>query len=171
MQEAGHGDESGGLLESEFEMLTFFCNPADASQDVETKAMMALEQLIPINIAARRQRLIELVRRFREKGDIPPVMLTAPVPLRLAYEALRVNKNRSDAAQDALMRLASSNWKPQAAPEFLPVLHPARQSVPQLRDRTLKQVSLTETQQSVDDLEAFLVVTAVLNAVSDEEMY
>lgn len=171
MQEAGHGDESGGLLESEFEILTFFCNPASAGQDVETKAMMALEQMIPINLAARRQRLIELIRRFREKGDIPPVMLTAPPPLRLAYEALRVSKNRSDAAQDALMRLASSNWKPQATPEFFPVLHPARQSVPQLRDQTLKQVSLVETQQSVDDLEAFLVVTAVLNAASDGEMY
>lgn len=171
MQEQGHGDESGRLLESEFEMLTAFCNPAGESQDVERKATMALEQMIPINLTSRRQRLRDLMAGFREKGEVPAVMISAPRPLLLAYEALQVTKNRSDAAQDAFMLLASSNWRPQATPEFLPVLHHARQSIPQLRDQTLKQVSLVENKLSVDDLEAFLLVTAILNEVNDEEMY
>lgn len=171
LQQQGHGDESGGLLESEFEMLTLFCNSAGSCEDVETKAMMVLEQMIPTNLASRRERLRAMVRSFRENRQIPQPILLAPPSLRQAYEALQMTKNRSDAAQDALMLLATSNWRPQSTMEFLPVVHQARQSIPNLRDRTLKQVSDTENQQSVDDFEAFLIVTALLNQANDHEMF
>jgi hypothetical protein len=57
------------------------------------------------------------------------------------------------------------NWKPKLVPEFLPILH--HQTVARLRNKTLKRLSVAEAtifrhQQTIDDLEAFLVITPLL---------
>ena len=169
LQEQGQGETSGVLLEAEYEMIPFLSNPASTREDVETKAMLILTQLIPGHIASRRQRLCQLVSQFREETEeMPYVLLHAPPPLRLAYEALQTTKNKTDAAQDALMILAASHWKPPRAPAYLPALHHSHPSIANLRDQTLLQLSESEIssirhQQSVDDLEAFLLVTALLD--------
>lgn len=170
LEQEGLGYQHGRLLESEFEMLSFFCSPASSAEEVEAKAKMVLDKMVPINLGLRRERLRELVQKFRENRTIPPPLLNAPIALQHAYEALQMTKNRDDATQDALMLLATSNWRPQPTPEFLPVVHHTRQSIPNLRDRTLKEVAHKENQQSVDDLEAFLIVTALLYEPDGNEM-
>ena len=70
-----------------------------------------------------------------------------------------------DAAQDALMILATMNWKARTVPEYLPLVH--QQTVANIRNATLKplsegEVAMFRHQQNVDDLEAFLIVTALL---------
>lgn len=160
------GDESG-YLESEFEILTMLCSPADSRDGVEQKAKLFLTKMIPTLVKSRRERLCKLVKNLRTSGELPFVMISAPKPLRLAYEALQVDKDRSDAAQDALMILATSNWTAQKTGEYMPLLHQSQQSIPNLRDQTLKQwtnseISSYQYQQGVDDLEAFLLVTGLL---------
>jgi hypothetical protein len=58
------------------------------------------------------------------------------------------------------------NWKPEVVPEYLPLLH--YQTVARLRNKVLKRLNDTELfmfkhQQSPVDLEAFLIVTALLS--------
>ena len=75
-----------------------------------------------------------------------------------------------DAAQDAVMILATMNWKAPSVPEYLPLMH--QQTVANIRNATLKRLTDVELvmlrhQQSVDDLEAYLIVTALLGQASD----
>jgi hypothetical protein len=172
----GLSESNGSLLEEEFEMLTLFCSPAGSQTEVERKASIFLDGMIPNQIRSRRERLCDLVLQLRSTGELPVVMITAPKALRLAYEALQVDKNRNDAAQDALMILAASNWIPAPSPEFMPLLHQSQPSIPNLRDQTLMQLSKVEVssiwhQQSVDDLEAFLLVTALFHEEDYSERF
>jgi hypothetical protein len=110
------------------------------------------------------ERLYSLVAKLREEG-IPEVVMNAQPAIRRAYEALQVPKNRNDAAQDALMTLATLNWKPKPVPEQLCLIY--YQTVARLRNKVLKRLTPKQLvgfrhQQSVDDLEAFLVVTPLL---------
>jgi hypothetical protein len=62
----------------------------------------------------------------------------------------------TDAAQDALMILATMNWKPKSVPEYLPILH--YQTVAQIRNKTLEAIErnggvMFRHQQTVDDFE------------------
>ena len=63
------------------------------------------------------------------------------------------------------MILAISNWKPLPTPEYLPEMQ--QQTVANIRNAVLNRLSEVEVsmfrhQQTVDDLEAFLIVTPLL---------
>lgn len=156
-------------VEAEMEMISFIANPAESEQGVETKAVLVLEEIIPRFVEHRLQRLYKLVGKFKEeehrRGGLPALFNGAHRAVRRAYAALQSDKSRVDAAQDALMLLAIANWKPRPFAEYLPLAH--QQTVANIRDATLKRLSDAEVamfrhQQNVDDLEAFLIVTALL---------
>jgi hypothetical protein len=156
-------------VESEMEMISFIANPAESSEGVATKAVLLLEEIVPRFIEHRLQRLYKLVRSLKESDPnniSTNVFDSAHAALRLAYEALQSNKSRMDAAQDALMILATMNWKPKfTVMEYLPL--PQQHTVANIRDATLKRLSEVEGdmfrhRQNVDDLEAFLIVSALI---------
>jgi hypothetical protein len=130
----------------------------------ETKVVMILERnhsTICSNLAFS----VFTIYKLRQENDIPAVLCFSQKAIRLAYEALQAPKCRTDAAQDALMILATMNWKPKSVPEYLPILH--YQTVAQIRNKTLKRLNEMEVvmfrhQQTVDDLEVFLIVTPLL---------
>ena len=164
----------GDEVQSEMEMISFIANPADSFDGVATKAVLLLEEIVPRFIEHRLQRLYKLVHRLKDKcfETKPEVFKSASIALRLAYEALQNDKNRMDAAQDALMILATMNWKPKfPVMEYIPL--PQQHTVANIRDATLKRLSEVEGdmfrhRQNIDDLEAFLIVSALLeNATQD----
>jgi class 3 adenylate cyclase len=164
LRENGFGAREGAV-ETEFDILSFLANPAGTGEEVETKVVMILDELIPRFVEPRLQRLYKLIYKLRQDNDTPAVFTFSQKAIRLAYEALQAPKCRTDAAQDALMILATMNWKPKSVPEYLPILH--YQTVAQIRNKTLKRLNEMEVvmlrhQQTVDDLEVFLVVTPLL---------
>jgi class 3 adenylate cyclase len=164
LRENGFGAREGAV-ETEFDLISFLANPARTDKDVETKVVVILDEIIPRFVEPRLQRLYKLIAKLRQDGDTPTVLLFSQKAIRLAYEALQAPKCRTDAAQDALMILATMNWKPKPVPEYLPLLH--YQTVAQIRNKTLKRLNEMEVvmfrhQQTVDDLEVFLVVTPLL---------
>ena len=113
----------------------------------------------------RVSRLHGLVETMR-LGEIPTVFKCADPILLKAYQALRSPKCRADAVQDALMIMATMNWKPKPVPEYLPLLH--YQTVARIRNKVLKclndaELFIFKHQQTHLDFEAFLIVTALLN--------
>lgn len=143
--------------------------PAKCDEDVEAKAFKILDEFVPRFVEIRIKRLHSLVDKLSKAG-MPCIMKNAPKSLRCAYEALQEPKNRNDAAQDALMILATMNWRPKPVPEYLPSLH--FQTVACLRNKVLRRLTDAELiifrhGQSVDDLEAFLIVTSLLYAAQD----
>jgi hypothetical protein len=160
-------------LQSEIEMISFVANPAETSEGVATKAVLLLEELVPRFIEHRLQRLYKLVRGLKEKNiEVTSHLFTcANMALRFAYEALQADKSRMDAAQDALMILATMNWKPKfTVMEYIPL--PQQHTVANIRDATLKRLSEVEGdmfrhRQNVDDLEAFLIVSMLLENAAD----
>jgi len=165
-------------IEAELEMVSFLANPAQDVASVETKSVLILEEIIPRFIEHRLQRLYKLTGNVREqfKRDNEIDLFTSCSKNRVlgrAYAALQAEKSRMDAAQDAIMILAVSNWKPMPIPEYLPETH--QQSVANIRNAVLKrlsdvEVSMFRHQQSVDDLEAFLVVTPLLQQAMENGM-
>jgi hypothetical protein len=152
-------------LERERTLLGDICTPAASDDDVEQKAERMLDTFIPRHVEDRLQRLYALVKKLR-KGGIPGVIQRGDCALRHSYEALcDPAKCYQDAAQDALMILATKNWKPKPVPEYLPILY--YQTVARLRNKVLKRLSEGELlifkhQHTERDLEAFLFVTALL---------
>lgn len=157
-----HGfPEPSPELQKERDMMNAIAAPASSDIDVERKASLLLEEFVPQFVESRLKRLYALVGKLHE-GDIPAVVQRSEDAIRLAYEALRSSKCRSDAAQDALMIMATRNWKPKTVPEFLPLLY--YQTVARIRNRVLKRLSDPELyifkhRQTYLDLEAFLIVT------------
>ena len=88
--------------------------PATSSDEVVRKAETVLDVFVPQVIEPRMRRLHALVAKFRALDMTPDVILdpTTDRAIRCAYEALQIsvnhNKDRNDAAQDALMTLARS---------------------------------------------------------------
>lgn len=172
--------------DAELEMISFLANPANNPGEVETKAVLIQEEFIPRFTEHRLERLHKLVKLCREKkkkelsskkqshdAPLPSIMDLAPRPIRRAYEALQntASKSQMDAAQDALMILATTNWKPRAIPEYLPLSY--HHTVANLRNKTLKPLTPVEFlmfrhQQGVADLEAFFLLTALLQKASDD---
>ena len=71
------------------------------------------------------------------------------------------------------MTLATMNFKPKQVPEYLPLLH--YQPVARIRNKVLRRLNDAELavmrhQQSIDDLEAFLVVPALLYQAAAKEV-
>lgn len=158
---------SQGQIESEMEIISGLARPAESADSVNTKAFLILEEIVPNAIERRLQRLYKLVNKFKQSGEIPSVFDSCRSDtLRRAYIALQAKKSRMDAAQDALMILATTNWKAPSIPEYLPLMY--QQTVANVRNATLKRLSAVEVvlyrhQQNVDDLEAFLIVTPLLH--------
>jgi len=194
LEEHGFGALPEDLRE-ERSLVDFFARPAETDHDVETKAEWILDEYIPRIVEHRLQRLYLLVAKLRET-DMPVFFDEAPKAIRYAYSALQfalqghlcpigkektlnipevykglmVVKARSDAAQDALMTLAAANWKPRRVPEHLPILY--YQSVARVRNKVLKRLTKNELliykhQHGVDDLESFIVLTALLYVAQD----
>ena len=157
-------------LKEERDMILRIVQPAKNGNEVQRKAEMILNEFIPRFIQQRISRLHSLVHTLHGK-DIPDVILRADKAIHRAYLALRADKDTTDATQDALVIMATMNWKPKPVPEYLPLLH--YQTVARIRNKVLKRLNETELfmfkhQQNHLDLEAFLIVTALLNNVSDE---
>lgn len=166
-------------IDAEMEMFSFLANPASTPDDVETKGVLLVEEIIPRFIEHRLQRLHKFVGKLKELDpdelfDHPAlsrVLSGANPAICRALEALQSNKVRNDAAQDAFMILATMNWKPRSIPEHLPMKY--HQTVDNVRDATLKRssgsdVAILRQWQDIDDFEAFLVVTALLHKASDD---
>ena len=93
--------------------------------------------------------------------------------MRLAYQAITSssnNKEYGDRAQDALMIMATRNWKAQPIPESLPLYH--LQTLTRIRNKVMKHLSDAELlmwkhQQSYIDLEAFLVISSLVHEAHD----
>jgi len=161
---------SPDVLQKERETITFLASPAVSDADVEKKAHLFFDEFVPQFIETRIRRLHTLVEEL--KMETTPVFIAnGQKPIRKAYEVLINQKMssgqlcRQDRAQHALMMLGMLNWKPKPVPEFLPISY--YQTVARLRNKTLKRLSAAEIlvfrhQQSVKDLEAFLVVTPLL---------
>jgi hypothetical protein len=160
-------------LEHEREQILFFSTPASSDDEVQLKAAAILDEFVPRHVSTRLERLYALVNKLRD-GNIPSVVQRSSAAIRLAYQAMRVpGKCRRDAAQDALVILATHNWKPKPVPEYLPLLH--YQTVARIRNKVLKRLSEAELfvfkhQQSDLDLESFLIVTALLHGAQDEDL-
>ena len=157
-------------MEEERNMIVHIVKPAKDGNEVQRKAEMILNEFIPRFVQRRILRLHSLVNALHEK-DIPDVILTADKAIHRAYLALRADKDATDATQDALVIMATLNWKPKPVPEYLPLLH--YQTIARIRNKVLKRLNETELfmfkhQQNHLDLEAFLIVTALLNNVSHD---
>lgn len=160
--------EDGSDVQLEMELISELTRPAGSSECVEEKASKILGDLFPNIIRRRLDRLSQLVALIRTTEGLPS-FLESPEnrTLRRAYEALQVKKSRMDAAQDALMILASSNWKAPSIPEYLPLVR--QQTIANIRYATLRRRDETEeivAQLGVDDLETFLIVTPLLQMAS-----
>lgn len=162
---------SAQVLKDEKDMIRYMSEPAANDENVQCKAATILDEFVPRFVHTRLQRLHSLVNKLQE-GGIPAVVQRAETAIRRAYEALRAPKCRTDAAQDALVIMATMNWKPKAVPEYLPLLH--YQTVARIRNKVLKRLNEAELfifkhQQSPVDLEAFLLVTALLTDSSADK--
>jgi len=161
------------LLQQEREMILEVATPASSDTEVRIKAEKMLDVFIPHFIEARLKRLHALVEKLRG-GEIPDVVERGDPAFRQAYSVLRTATCRSDAAQDALMILATHNWKPKPVPEHLPILY--YQTVARIRNKVLKRLTDGELfifrhQQSELDLEAFLVITPLLLEAQAQQLY
>ena len=162
----------------ERDMMCLIANPAQNGRVVKVKAKKLLETFIPHFVESRLLRLYDLMLRLRNE-ETPYFIQNGPDALRKAYMHLRASEKsngstgRQAAAQNALMTLATMNWKPKLSPEFLPILH--HQTVARLRSKTLTQLSGFEAMlfrhpETIDDLECFLVVTMRLYVGDSKEV-
>ncbi len=114
--------EQHGESIEESDMILYIVRPATDGSEVQRKAETILNEFIPRFVQRRILRLHSLVNLLHE-NDIPDVILTAEKAINRAYLALRGDKNKIDATQDALVIMATMNWKPKSVPEHLPLLH------------------------------------------------
>ena len=73
-----------------------------------------LERCVPRFAEARLRRLYLLTAKFRR--PIPPIIQTAPEPIRESYKELLQRCGRGDAVQDALVTLAILKWTSHTRP-------------------------------------------------------
>jgi MoxR-like ATPase len=155
------------VLQDERDMIAYIVKPALNGDEVQQKAAYILDVFVPSFVQQRLHRLYSLVDALHVIA-VPEILQRTDKAILRAYEALRADKNRTDAVQDALVILATMNWKPKQVPECLPLLH--YQTVARLRNKVLKRLSDTELfmfkhQQTHLDLEAFLIITALLSEI------
>jgi len=152
-----HRDAERGCIE-------YLATPAESDKDVISKAWQFSNVYIPLFVEDRLQNLRQLVEKLRQ-GPILDVVKKGQTAIRRAYEALVSDKCRNDAAQEALLIMASMNWKPRDIPEYLP--SSCYQTVARLRTAVLRRLNESELavlihQQNTSDLESFLIVTPLL---------
>ena len=159
------------FLEEEKRLLERIAQPATKDDEVVQKAVLVLNEYVPRFVKSRLERVYELLPKLRVSGT-PLCVLHGPAAIKRAYDTLQSSQgNINDAAQKALMVLAIENWKPRPLSEYLPIRH--LHTVGRVRDKVLTRLSEAELvvfihQQSIEDLEAFLVLTPLLYAAQDE---
>jgi hypothetical protein len=166
-------------LEAEHALVDAISTPALQEEDIASKALRMLEEYVPNFVELRLQRLYQVLPRL-SNDVIDRIFQNAPTEIWHAFSVFRSDSansksrgsfirskwcSRTDAAQHALMVLAVSNWRPQPIPEYLPVLYTL--SVARIRNKVMQRLTEAERilyrhQCSIDDLECFLVVTALL---------
>lgn len=170
---AGYGlGAPENLLKKEREIILYVAHQATSEEEVVNKATRVLNELVPQVIQPRMKRLHALVEKLRKEKGTPEIVLDAEPAIRRAYEALQSDTNRLDAAQDALMIMATMNWKPTPTPEQMGILY--QQTVARIRNKVLKLLTPSELigfkhQQTIDDLEAFLIVTPLFQKLTGHE--
>ena len=170
LQEYGLGidDEE---VEAELELVAQLAKRADSLEQVQTKASLTIDKLIPRYIENRRERLLQMMKQVRKtKGALPHPVAKAEPAVRKAFELFVSKGSSGDAAHEALMCLAIHHWKPKLIPEMIPVVH--RQTLSRIRDKVLSvlrtpDLLILRHQQGPDDLGAFLVIAPLLYQDSD----
>jgi hypothetical protein len=154
------------LLENERNIIHDIKLPANSMNDLDQKASMLYDTFIPTHVVDRLNRIRFVVEKLSET-EPPYSIQIQDETLRLAYQALTstAKKYKCDRAQDALMIMATRNWKPRPIPETLYLY--SLQTLARIRNKVMKQLSGAELiiwkhQQSYIDLEAFLVITSLL---------
>jgi hypothetical protein len=142
------------------------CSQPENAKDLVRKAVSFLDDYIPNFVQPRVERLRRMVHMLRIMGT-PQVVADAEPAIRKAYEILSASPDsmRSDAAQTALMVLATHSWKPRPPKELPHIFH---QTVASIRNKVLKRLTEAEQfmykhQQDENDFEAFLVTTPLLH--------
>ena len=160
------------LLQIERNMIDDLRQPAKCIMDLDRKASFIYDEFITTNAVDRIGRIHMLVKKLREMKPAYAIQIHDDT-MRLAYEAITSSSTRhfGDRAQDALMIMATRNWKAKPIPESLPSYH--LQTLSRIRNKVMKQLSDAELlmwkhQQSYIDLEAFLVITSFLQNARDE---
>ena len=161
-------------LEEEFELIMDLAQPANCPDEVQTKAVRALNELIPRFVESRRERLLQMFKRVRQENIVPwPIKDAAPT-LRKAFEALQSGCCTADSVHDALMLMAVNHWKPKRVTELLPIIQ--HQTLARIRNKVLIRLSpgelaLLKHQQGPSDLGAFLIMTALLHKAGEKEKW
>uniref|UniRef100_A0A7S3P845 Guanylate cyclase domain-containing protein n=1 Tax=Amphora coffeiformis TaxID=265554 RepID=A0A7S3P845_9STRA len=174
---AEYGLEVGDRqLTEEFELIMDLAQPANCPDVVQTKAVRALNELIPIFIEGRRERILQMYRKVREEKVLPQPMQGADPILQKAFEALQSGcyKCTADSVHDALMVMAVNHWKPKRVSELLPITH--HQTLARIRNKVLirlspGELSLFKHQQGPEDFGAFLIMTALLCKAGEKEKW
>lgn len=162
---ADHGFETPlNHIESEQAAIEFLASPPSSDGDVMAKANQILGVYIPYFVEARLQKLRDLTAKLRN-GPTPDVLKYSPAALRKAYEVIKSSTCRNEAAQKAILMMASMNWRPRDIPEYLPSRY--YQTLARIRTTILRRLDESELavlfhQQSTTDLEAFLLITPLL---------
>jgi hypothetical protein len=159
------------LLDSERHIIDDIKQPANSMHDLNHKASVLYDTFIPTHVVDRLSRIRLVVEKLSET-EPPYDDQIQDETLRLAYQALTspAKKYKCDRAQDALMILATRNWRSRPTPEPLHLYY--LQTLARIRNKVMKQLSGAELiiwkhQQSYIDLEAFLVITSLLYQAED----
>jgi hypothetical protein len=155
------------MLQSERNVIGEILLPVKGVKDLDHKAALLYDHFIPTFVVGRVARIHGLAEKLQEM-ETPCIVQQAEAPIRLAYDAMKSGtKLYCDRAQDALMILATRNWKAKPIPEYLPTYY--HQTIVRIRNKVLKQLSDAELivwkhQQTPIDLEAFLIISSLLHA-------
>ena len=160
------------MLEIERSMINEIKLPANSMGDLDHKASILYDTFIPTHVVDRLNRIRMLVEKLRETKPPYDIQIQNET-LRLAYQALTSSSKKfhCDRAQDALMIMATRNWKPRPTAVTLPLYY--LQTLARIRNKVMKQLSGAELiiwkhQQSYVDLEAFLVITSLVYQADDK---
>jgi hypothetical protein len=152
------------LLQNERRLINEIKLPAKSMEDVEQKASILYDDFIPTHVVDRVSRIHKLVQKLR-KLEAPDIIQTSEKTVRLAYEAFKAPQLPCECAQDAIMIMATRNWKARPIEEHLPLYY--LQTLVRIRNKILKQISDMELlfwkhRQSPIDLEAFLIISSLI---------
>lgn len=149
------------LIEDEYEALASVSNTPNTPEEAREKAESFLCDFVSKYVDPR----IERLRLLAVAALDAPKFLESVArneTLSTAFEKLSGKSCWKDSTEDALMILATRNWKPRKIPESLPPLY--HQTVCRLRDAVLKQKNETSSQHdsTFHDFAAFIIASAVL---------
>jgi hypothetical protein len=152
------------MLRNERRLINDISISAKSMNDVEQKASILYNDFIPTHVIDRICRIHKFVQMIRRMESLD-IIQTSEKTILYAYEAFKAPKLPCECAQDAIMILATKNWRARPIPEHLPLYY--LQTLARIRNKVLKQLSEAELvfwkhQQSPIDLEAFLIVSSLI---------